>query len=90
MLFSGTARRQASLICTRRALRDARAEAAAGIWQVGSGNGPVTGGNDHAVTSTAEGQADTVVDLHSSLDQTGLLFSLSLATGVNENGDIVG
>ena len=64
------------------------AEAAAGIWQVGSGNGPVTGGNDHALVW--RGAADTVVDLHSSLDQTGLSFSLSLATGVNENGDIVG
>jgi hypothetical protein len=69
-------------------LTDSSAEAAAENWQVGNGDGPATGGQSHALVWS--GTADSAVDLHAFLNQTGLSFSFSLATGVDENGNIVG
>jgi hypothetical protein len=56
-----------------------------GGQQVGSGYGPATGGQNHALLWA--GSADSVVDLHTFLPPG---FTDSVATGIDSDGNIVG
>jgi hypothetical protein len=56
--------------------------------QVGKGNGPATGGSDHALLWN--GTAAGVIDLHLFLTGMGSNFTSSQAFGIAENGTIVG
>lgn len=64
------------------------ANAAAGDWQVGSGT-PSVGQRSHALAW--RGTAESVIDLHLILEeQTGIDFLFSLATDVDQYGNVVG
>jgi uncharacterized membrane protein len=67
---------------------ESRAEGVFGPSQVGSGSGPGTGNNSHALLWN--GTASSVVDLHLFLNDLGPKFTSSFATGISDNGLIVG
>jgi hypothetical protein len=59
-----------------------------GAGQVGVGRGTATGGNTHALFW--KGTAAGVVDLHPFVSGLGPTFTHSYATGIDDNGSIVG
>ncbi len=86
LLWSGTAASKVDLHPS--GFTSSRALGVSGSFQVGTGNGPSTGDSNHALVWT--GTAASAADLHSFLSGLGPTFIDSSASGVSENGWIVG